>query len=181
MSLINNLDEDNKKKAELLVLNLIDYLFQAISVAINKAHMFSKWLLLGSLISIFSVISSIENYRNFYNAYSIKAFLGCHVLSIICSFIYLFAYEIKDNISQKSIEFFEKNHDLLNGLIKALVLIKDDENKKILKDAALEDKIMQKTLESFFKDLKNKKYVFFQGLFFLLASLVFIIEIMVVL
>ena len=76
MSLINNLDEDNKKKAELLVLNLIDYLFQAISVAINKAHMFSKWLLLGSLISIFSVISSIENYSSFYNAYSIKAFLG---------------------------------------------------------------------------------------------------------
>jgi len=171
-----NLSEKDKKVIDIYVIKLIEHLITTLSLAINKAHLFSKWLLFGSILSIYSIISSIDQYKTFYSPWYIKAFLILHLLSILSSLIYLFTFEIFDQLRQSKKDFFENNEKIVMNYLK-LLYVAEEYDRKIINEVMLSDDSITNSLTRFFDDIKNKKYVFMQVLLFTLAYTLLIIQI----
>lgn len=68
---------------------------------IKKFEVTSRWLLAGSIFSIYQILFATKDVREFYPKIILKYFLAFHYFSLACGIIYILWYEIENTLPEK--------------------------------------------------------------------------------
>lgn len=65
---------------------------------VKKLEKTSRWLMAGTLITLFQVLLSPTDINNFYSPFVINSFIVLQQLSLLSGLIFLFAYELESDL-----------------------------------------------------------------------------------